>query len=69
MSRVVGSWSALGDVIRFEETFTWPPHDLTKPTEVIAVCESVDAERKVITYRSVTTCRHAWPLQRCEVST
>jgi hypothetical protein len=46
----------------------WPPRDLTKPAEVVAVCESVDVERKVITYRSVTPCRHVWPPQPCEVA-
>jgi hypothetical protein len=66
--RRVGSWSALGDVIHFEEAFTWPPRDLTNPTEVVAVCESVDVERKTITYRSVIPCRHVWPLQPCEAS-
>lgn len=54
------------DAIRFTRLFEYPPRDLTIPQQVMAVCESVDVERGVVTYRSVEQCDQQWPLQECE---
>lgn len=48
----------------------WVPDapDIAEPVNVVAVCEAVDAERGIVTYRSVVNCDQTWPLQPCEVA-
>lgn len=55
-----------GDAVCFDVGFTWPPRDLTVPEQVSMVCESVDEEHGIVTYRSVRPCELQWPLQECE---
>jgi len=54
------------DAVRFERAYECPPRDLMQPAQVAAVCESVDVERGIATYRSVEPCAQQWPLQECE---
>jgi hypothetical protein len=61
------------DAIHFDVGFTCPPaagmHRHALAAALLAgacVCESVDEEHGIVTYRSVRPCELQWPMQECE---